>query len=148
MKFGFVLLFIVANTAVHAADKLPLSEFLQGLHQQLQTFQQPSDERFAAPMIRHVHVDLHVIAEKDAQNNTIYYVLEGVVDRNNIVTQKISFDITLSPNESSAGLADGYRTYSTRRRGSTHERDMRRPRGYYRYPPGRMLDIYPVIIYD
>lgn len=149
MRVTTIVLLIGLNTAVQAADKLPMMDFLRDVRQQLLGFEQQSGEYPATAMIKNVHVEMHVIADKDEQGRTAYYVVEGLPENKDVVTQKIFFDLELHTNIDSTRQGKRYRTYSTRRHDNAH-----RQRGYesgrpYTYPPEHyMPDIYPVILYD
>jgi hypothetical protein len=134
---------------VHAADNLPLTEFLRDLRYQLQTIEQPSDDQSVPIMIKNVHVEMHVIADKDEQGKTAYYVVEGLPEKNDVVTQKISFDLELHANVDSSDRGWRYRTYSTRRNDNAYRQQVYGPGRQYPYPPEHyMPSIYPVILYD
>jgi len=149
MRIPGITLLMCVTLGVHAADKLPLKEFLRDLRYQLQTIEQPSDDPSVPVVIKNVHVEMHVIADKDEQGKTAYYVVEGLPEKNDVVTQKLSFDLELHDDVDSTRQGKRYRTYSTRGDDNAY-----RQRGYgtgrpYRYPPEYyMPDIYPVILYD
>jgi len=149
MRVTTIVLLIGLTTAVQAADKLPMMDFLRDVRQQLLSFEQQSGEYPVPAMIKNVHVEMHVIADKDEQGRTAYYVVEGLPEKNDVVTQKISFDLELHTNIGTTHQGKRYRTYSTRSNNNAY-----RPRGYesgqpYTYPPEHyMPDIYPVILYD
>jgi len=144
-----MLLLIVLSSISHAAEKLPLADFLDGIRHQLHSLENPGGDRSAPALIKNIHIDLHVIAEKDKDGNTAYYVLEGMVDKKDVVTQKLSLDLELQQSASSKGNNTGYRSYSTRKRDYTYGSDRYRQSGQYPYHPNRyMPDIYPVILYD
>jgi hypothetical protein len=149
MRVTTLILLVGLSTAVQATDKLPMMEFLHDVHQQLISFEQQSGEHPVPAMIKNVHVEMHVITDKDEQGRTAYYVVEGLPEKNDVVTQKISFDLELHTTIDSTRQGKRYRTYSTRTNDNAY-----RQRGYesgrpYRYPPEHyMPDIYPVILYD
>jgi hypothetical protein len=137
------------GATVHAADKLPLVDFLRDVRHQLHSIEQQSDDRSLPVMIKNVHVEMHVVAEKDQQGKTSYYVLEGMQDKKNIITQKISFDLELQHNISATRHDTRYKSYSTRKKDYIYGPDNYRPAREYPYRPEQhMPDIYPVILYD
>ena len=146
---AIIILLFGSGAAAAAAEKLPLMEFLRDVREQLISFEQQSGEYPVPATIKNVHVEMHVIADKDEQGRTTYYVIEGLADKNDVVTQKISLDLELHTKVDSTHPGKRHRTYSTRNNNSAY-----RQRGYdsgrpYYYPPEHyMLDIYPVILYD
>jgi len=139
----------VLSSISHAAEKIPLADFLSGIRHQLHSIENPGANQSAPAMIKNVHIDLHVIAEKDKDGNTAFYVLEGMVDKKDLVTQKLSLDLELRHTASSKGNDEAYRSYSTRRRDYTYGPDRYRQSGQYPYHPNQyMPDIYPVITLD
>ena len=145
-----IIIFLIGRgAAVGATEKLPLMDFLHDVRDQLLSFEQQSGVYPVPAMIKNVHVEMHVIADKDEQGRTAYYVIEGLPEKNDVVTQKISFDLELDRSLDSSRLGKRYRRYSTR----TNENAYRQ-RGYgsgrpQHYPPEHyMPDIYPVILYD
>jgi hypothetical protein len=144
-----MILYIGTSAAVEAAEKLPLMDFLRDVRHQLLSFEQQSGEHSVPAMIKNVHVEMHVIVDKDDQGRTAYYVMEGLPDKNDVVTQKISFDLELHTNVDSTRQGKRQRMYSTRRGDNAY-----RQRGYdsgrqHHYPPEYyMPDIHPVILYD
>ena len=149
MKFSIIFLLTALSLISHAAEKIPLADFLNGIRHQLHSIENSGGNQSMPAMIKNVHIDMHVIAEKDKDGNTAYYVLEGMVDNKGLVTQKLSLDLDLQHNASRIGNNKGYRSYSTRKRDYTYGPDMYRQPGQYPYHPNQyMPDIYPVITLD
>lgn len=149
MRLYAIILLSALSTVSRAAGKLPLTDYLRDLRQQLQDIEQQAGDRSASAIIKNIHVEMHVIAEKDQQGNTVFYVLEGTVDKKDINTQRISFDLELQGNIATSSNNTGFRTYSTRKQNYTY--------GPHRYPFSRQYpyhpdqyapDIYPVILYN
>ena len=142
------LLLVFLNAESIAAEKIPLNIFLGDIRDQLYALEQP-DNRDPTPVaIRNVRVELNVVVEKDAQGRPRYYVLDGIIDNNNVVTQKISFDMALQHKPAAGFERQGRRVYSTRRREDRYTDDRYNPAGPY--PPYRgyyMPDIHPVILF-
>lgn len=148
MKLSVIFLLICTSTIVHAADKLPLGDFLRDVRNQLRNIGQQTDDGSMPVIIKNIHVDMHVIAEKNQQGQTLYYVLEGMQDKSNVITQKISFDLELRHDYSAANNDKRYRTYSTRKKDYRYGPDNYRPARPYPYRPEHYLpDLYPVILY-
>lgn len=149
MKLFIIVLLTGLSTISHAAEKLLLSDFLNGIRQQLHSIEHQTGNRLAPAMIKNVHVEMHVIAEKDQHGNTAYYVLEGTVDKKEVVTQKISLDLELQHSASRRGNDSAYKSYSTRKKDYTYGPGRYRPSGQFPYNPNQyMPDIYPVILFD
>ena len=154
MKSTMKLLIIVLLTGLsaisHAAEKLLLSDFLNGIRHQLLSIENQAADQSTPAIIKNVHVEMHVIAEKDQQGKTAYYVLEGMVDKKDVVTQKISLDLALQRSTSRRGNNSAYKSYSTRKKDYyTYGPDRYPPSGQHPYPPNRYTpDIYPVIMFD
>ena len=144
-----MILLICMGTRIQAAEKLPVEEFLHDVRHQLRSIEQQTDDRSMPALVRRVHVEMHVIAEKDQQGKTAYYVLQGIQDRRNVITQKLSFDIELRHPVPAADNDKRYRSYSTRRKEYVYGPDSYRPSRQYPYRPDYyMPDIYPVILYN
>ena len=142
-----VLLAIQSATAV-AAEKIPLNTFLMDMRNQLYAIAQTNDQGPVRAVIGNIHVEMNVVAEKDAQGRIRYFVVDGLVDQSNVVTQKISFDMQLQP-DTSAADRPGSRAYSTRRRGDRYRPDRYYPATQYPPYPGHYVpDIYPLILMD
>ena len=138
-----------SSAAAGAAEKLPLMEFLHDVREQLLSFEQQSGDYPVPAMIKNVHVEMHVIADKDERGRTTYYVIEGLPDKNDVVTQKISFDLELEGRFDSSRLSKRYRRYSTRtNENASPQRRYDSGRPHYYPPEYYMPDIYPVILYD
>jgi hypothetical protein len=149
MKLLIIVLLTGLSTISHAAEKLLLSDFLNGIRHQLLSIENQAADLSTTANIKNVHVEMHVIAEKDQQGKTAYYVLEGMVDKKDVVTQKISLDLALQRSTSRRGNNSAYRSYSTRKKDYTYGPDRYPPSGQHPYPPNRyMPDIYPVIMFD
>jgi len=149
MRIPGIILLMSLSSVSSAAEKLSLAEFLQDIRHQLSSIEQQAFDKTARSMIKRVHVEVHVIAEKDPAGNTAYYVPAGVVDKQNVVTQKLSFDLELQQSVAVTGSNMGYRSYSTRSRGGTYRPDRYRPPRSYPYHPDQyMPDIHPVILFD
>lgn len=149
MRLSSIILLTSVSTSVHAADKLPLGDFLRDIRQQLHSIAQPTDDQPMPVTIKNVHVEMHVVAEKDQQGKTSYYVLEGVQDMKNVITQKISVDLELQHNNAVMRHDMRYSSYSTRKKDYIYGPDNYRPARQYPYRPEQyMPDIYPVILYN
>lgn len=149
MKFSIIFLLIVLSSVLHAAERIPLADYLKGIHHQLHSIENPGSDQPMTAMIKNVHIDMHVVAEKDKDGKTAYYVLEGMVDSKGLVTQKISLDLELQHNAFWKGKGKGYRSYSTRKKDYSYGRDMYRQPGQSSYHPNQyMPNIYPVITFD
>ena len=149
MKFPIIILLTVLSPVLHAAEKIPLADYLGGIRQQLHSIEEPGSDQPVAAMIKNVHIDMHVVAERDKDGNTAYYVLEGMVDSKGLVTQKLSLDLEFQHDVYSRGYDRGYRSYSTRMKDYTHAADMYRQSGQYPYYPNQYMPrIYPVITLD
>jgi len=153
MRIPGIILLMSLSSISNAAEKLPLADFLQELLQdirhQLHSIEQQSGDQSAPAIIKNVHVEMQVIAEKDQAGNIAYYVLAGKVDEQAVVTQKLSFDLELQHNAAVKSSDTGYRTYSTRNRDYTYRPDGYRPSTQYPYHPDQyMPNIHPVILYD
>ena len=139
----FVSLLLLLSTNTTAAEKIPLPVFLADLRDHLYGMASVNPEQTVRTVISNIHVELNVVVEKDAQGRTQYFVLDGVTAQDDLVTQKLSFDMALQPERpAQAGQPTG-RVYSTRRRQQPPQ-----PGGYPPYPPHHMPDIYPVILFD
>ena len=149
MKLFIIVLLTGLSTISHAAEKILLSDFLNGIRHQLLSIENQAGDQSTSAIIKNVHVDMHVIAEKDQHGKTAYYVLEGMVDNKDVVTQKISLDLELQHGTSRRGNDSAYKSYSTRKRDYTYGPDRYRPSGQYPYHPNQyMPNIYPVITFD
>lgn len=149
MKISIIVLLTGLSTISHAAEKILLTDFLDGIRHQLLSMENQAGGQSTPAIIKNVHVEMHVIAEKNQQGNTAYYVLEGMVDKKDVVTQKISLDLALQHSTSRRGNDGAYKSYSTRKKDYTYGPDRYRPSGQYPYPPDPyMPDIYPVIMFD
>ena len=149
MRSSIIFLLTVLNSISHAAEKIPLTDFLSGIRHQLHSIEQIDNAQTAPAIIKNVHIDLHVIAEKDGDGSIKYYVLEGMVDNKDLVTQKISLDLELKYNASGKDNDTGYRSYSTRKKDYSYGPGSYRQSGRYPYHPNHyMPDIYPVIPFD
>jgi hypothetical protein len=90
-----------------------------------------------------------VIAEKDQQGKTLYYVLEGMQDKKDFITQKLSFDLELQHGYSAVNNDKRYRTYTTRKKDYPYGPNNYRPARPYPYRPEHyMPDVYPIILYN
>ena len=149
MKLLIIVLLTGLGSISHAAEKLLLSDFLNGIRHQLLSIENQAGDQSTPAIIKNVHVEMHVIAENDQQGKTAYYVLEGMVDKKDVVTQKISLDLELQHNTSRRGNSSAYKSYSTRKKDYTYGPGRYPPSGQHPYPPHRyMPDIYPVIMFD
>ena len=143
------LLLTCLNTASHAADKIPIADFLRDIRNQFRSMQLQQEGSPAPVIVSNFHVEMNVIADRDENGNVAYFVLEGQAGAGEVVTQKLSFDLEfLQPPTMQTGQAR-YRSYSTRRRQHTDAPD-RYSREYpYPYHPGQyMPEINPVILFD
>lgn len=149
MRLIFILLLTGLSTVSLAAEKLPLADFLQAIRHQLYDIQRQTGAQSAPALITNVHVEVQVIAEKDQTGNTAYYVLEGMLENKDIVTQKLSFDLELANNATVKARETGYRSYSTRRKEYPYAADRYRQSRQYPYHPDQyMPDIYPIIMHN
>ena len=149
MKLSIIVLLTGLSTISHAAEKILLSDFLNGIRHQLLSIENQAGDQSTPAIIKNVHVEMHVIAEKNQQGKTAYYVLEGMVDKKDVVTQKISLDLELQHSASRRSNDSAYKSYSTRKKDYTYGPDRYRPSGQYPYHPNPyMPDIYPVIMLD
>jgi len=149
MRLSIFFLLAVLSSTLHAADKIPLTEFLNGIRHQLHSIENPRSEQSAPVIIKNVHVEMHVIAEKDRDGNTAYYVIEGMADEKDLVTQKLSLNLELQHKASMMGNDSRRRSYSTRTKDHTYGPETYRQSGRHPYHPNRyMPDIYPVITLD
>ena len=143
-----MLVLVLFHGIGYAAGKIPLDTFLRDIHKSLYSIGRQDTEGSLRPVISNIHVEMHVIVEQDKQGNARYYVLDGIVDDSNVVTQKIAFDLELPQQSVETGRKPAGRRYSTRRRdtgyGSSGYKRYRR----YPYPEHYMPDIYPVILFD
>lgn len=146
--FIYTLLITLSPVSV-AAEKIPLNTFLNDLHYQLYATTRVGSQEPLQTVVKNIHVEMNVVVEKDPQGRPVYYVLDGLNDKNDLVTQKISFDMELQ-NKSSANTGhSGSRVYSTRRREDPYGAGRYPPAGQYpAYPGPYMPDIYPVILFD
>jgi len=149
MKLSIIVLLTGLSTTSHATEKILLSDFLNGIRHQLLSIENQAGDQSMPAIIKNVHVDMHVIAEKDQAGNTAYYVLEGMVDSKDVVTQKLSLDLEIQHSTSRRGNDSAYKSYSTRKKDYTYRPDMYRQPGQYPYHPNQyMPNIYPVITFD
>lgn len=149
MRFPVIILLTVLNPALHAAEKIPLTEFLNGIRHQLYSIDNPGIDSSSSMIIKNVHIDMQVIAEKDEDGNTAYYVLEGMADDNKFVTQTLSLDLELQHHASMMSNHSKRRTYSTRTKDDTYRPDAYQQPAQYPCPPAPyMPDIYPLIMLD
>jgi hypothetical protein len=149
MKLAIIVLLTGLSTISHAAEKILLTDFLNGIRHQLLGMENRAGDQSTRTIIKNVHVEMHVIAEKNQQGKTAYYVLEGMVDKKDVVTQKLSLDLELQHSTSRRGHDSAYKSYSTRKKDYTYGPDRYRSSGQYPYPPDPyMPDIYPVIMFD
>ncbi len=149
MKLSIIVLLTALSTISHAAEKIQLSDFLNGIRHQLLSLENQAGDQSRPAIIKNVHVEMHVIAEKNQQGKTAYYVLEGMVDKKDVVTQRITLDLELQHSTSRRGNDSAYKSYSTRKKDYTYGPDRNRPSGQYPYHPNQtMPDIYPVIMFD
>jgi len=149
MKFSIIFLLTVLSSILHAAEKIPLADFLIGIRHQLHSIENSDGDKTVPALIKNVHVEMHVIVEKGQDGNTAYYVLEGMVENKDLVTQKLSLDLDLQHNASRKDNNKGYRSYTTRRKDYTYGPDSYPQSGQYPYHPNQYLpDIYPVIMFD
>ena len=147
---AYLYLFLITLSPISvAAEKIPLNTFLNDLRYQLYAGARGDSQEPLQTVVKNVHVEINVVVEKDPQGRPVYYVLDGVIDRKDVVTQKISFDMVLQ-NKSSANTGhSGSRVYSTRRREVPYGAGRYPPSGQYpAYPGPYMPDIYPVILFD
>ena len=148
MRSSVFLLSAILGFGVHAAERIPLDVFLNDIRAQLYRVAEQGDQEPVRAVISSVHVEMNVVVEKDRQGRPRYFVLDGVLENKDVVTQRISFDMELLPNASARSGHSGSRVYSTRRSD--------RPLGPGRYlppvqhpPPGQYRPgIYPVIVFD
>ena len=147
MRSTIIILLTVWSSFSYADEKLTLADFMKDIRHQFVILEAQGDDQPTQLTIKNIHVEMNVIAEKTPDGNTEFYVIEGMVDKKNIVTQKLSFDVELTTNASSQHANKGYKSYST-------------PQPYYdprynRSLPGRsgpyynhqyMPDIHPVIL--
>ena len=89
MKLAIIVLLTGLSTISHAAEKILLTDFLNGIRHQLLGMENRAGDQSTRTIIKNVHVEMHVIAEKNQQGKTAYYVLEGMVDKKDVVTQRI-----------------------------------------------------------
>ncbi len=149
MRLSVIILLTVLSTPSHAVEKLSLTEFLRDLRQQLYNIEQQAGDQSGSAIIKNIHVEMNVIAEKDQQGNTVFYVLKGMVDKKDVNTQRISFDLELQGNIAASSNTSGYRTYSTRKQDYIYRPDRYPSPRPYPYPPNQYTpDIYPVILYN
>jgi hypothetical protein len=149
MKLAIIVLLTGLSTISHAAEKILLSDFLNGIRHQLLSIENQAGDQSTRTIIKNVHVEMHVIAEKNQQGETAYYVLEGIVDNKDVVTQRISLDLEFRNSTSRRGNDSAYKSYSTRKKDYTYGPDRYRSSGHYPYHPDPyMPDIYPVIMFD
>ena len=133
----------------YAAEKIPLDIFLSDIRNQLHAIGQPDEQDPRRAVIRNIHLELNVIIEKDARGRPRYYVLDGIMDDGDVVTQKIAFDMELHQDSSARTVPQENRAYSTRRRNHRPGGDGYFPAGPYPPYPGYYLpEIYPVIQFD
>ena len=143
------MLLTVLSPISNAAEKLPLTDFVEGIRHQLHSIQQSGRDQSVPAMIKNVHVELHVITEKDQDGKTAYYVIEGMVEKKDLVTQKLSFDLELQAYAAVKDDDRAYRSYSTRRKDYRYgTKRFRPPRQYPNRPDQYMPDIYPVILFN
>lgn len=149
MKSTIIILLTVWSSFSYAAEKLTLADFMKDIRRQLIILETQGDDQSAQLTIKNIHVEMNVIAEKTPDGNTEFYVIEGMVDNKNVVTQKLSFDVELTTNASSQRVNKRYKSYST-------QKNYYDPR-YNRSLPGRsrpyynhqyMPDIHPVILFN
>lgn len=151
MRASITFLLIIYGTISYAADKLPLSDFLNDIRQQLYSIEKAGNKDPSPMIIKNIHVEMNVIAEKDQQGKTIFYVIEGMANKKDLITQKLSFDVEI-PTQVSADLdSNRRRTYSTRNR--LNQYDAGRYRPYRRHPEPYYNDRYypdisPVILFN
>ncbi len=143
----FFLAFL--STPSVAAEKIPFDIFLNDIRDRLYAMDQPDPSEPRGIAIRNVRVELNVIVDKDTQGRYQYYVLDGIMGNKDVVTQRISFNMELRPDEPVAAERKKGRVYSTRRHGERYG-DSRYypPGGYPPYPGDYMPGIYPVIVFD
>lgn len=151
MRASITLLLIIYGTISYAADKLPLSDFMNDIRQQLFSIEQAGNNAPSPMIIKNIHVEMNVIAEKDPQGKTIFYVIEGMANKKDLITQKLSFDVEIPMQVSADFDHSKRRTYSTRSRLNQYDADRYRP--YRRHPEpyynGRYYpDISPVILFN
>lgn len=147
MRSIIIILLTVWSSLLYAAEKLTLADFMNDIRQQLIILERQGDDQPAQIIIKNIHVEMDVIAEKNPDGNTEFYVIEGMVDKKNVVTQKLSFDVELTTNVTSQRVGKRYKSYST-------QKNYYDP-GYNRLLPGRsrpyynhqyLPDIHPVIL--
>ncbi len=149
MKSSVYILLITLSPAPVAAEKIPLKAFLSDMRYQLYAMTQADNQQAAQAAIKNIHVEMNVVVEKDPQGRPVYYVLDGIVDKKDVVTQTISFDMELKHNATAKTGDSGRRVYSTRKRDYPYGPDRYPPPSQYPAYPGRyMPDIYPVILFD
>ncbi len=151
MRASITVLLVAFGTISHAADKILLSDFLDDIRHQLYNIGNAGNERPVPMTVKSIHVEMNVIAEKDQQGNTVFYVIEGMANKKDLITQKLSFDVEI-PTDAAAGLNQhGNRTYSTRslfyQYGTDRYRPYRRRHDPY-YNDRYFPDISPVILYN
>ena len=143
-----LILLITSGGAIQAAETLPLTDFLRDLRDQLLSLEQQTGEHPVPAVIKNVHVEMHVIAETDEQGRTAYFVLTGLPEKKEVVTQKLSFDLELHSNAGSTRQGKRYRRYSTRPNDNAYRQREYGSGRHRHYPPEHyMPDIYPVILY-
>ena len=131
---------LLLSTNATAAEKIPLPVFLADLRDHLYDMASVNPGQTARPVISNIHVELNLVVEKDAQGRTQYFVLDGVTEQRDVVTQKLSFDMALQPGLPGQENQRPGRVYSTRRREQAPQPGW--------HPPYYMPDIYPVIPLD
>lgn len=147
MKFAVCILLLVQSAAVVAAEKIPLNAFLADLRDRLHAIDRMDSREQGRAVISNIHVEMNVVAETDQQGQVQYFVLDGLIDKNDVVTQKISFDMQLYPDGSVAADRPDGRVYSTRKRDHRYGPNRSRPADpYLPYRGHYMPDIYPLIL--
>lgn len=148
MRSSVLFLLMLIHGITHAADKIPLETFLSDIHNSLYSVGRQDSNQSVRPIIKNVHVEVRVVVEKDAEGNALYYVFDGPIDNENVVTHKIAFDMEL-PNQSAViGNKPAARVYSTRRRVNRYGEGRNEYPTRYPYPERYMPDIYPLILFD
>ena len=149
MRLPACIVLALLSTPSVAAEKIPLTIFLNEIRDRLYTMDQPDGREPRQIAIRNIRVELNVIVDKDAQGRYQYYVLDGIMDNKDVVTQRISFDMELRRDAPVAAERKKGRVYSTRGRGGRYgDNKYYPPNRYPPYPGDYMPGIYPVIVFD
>ena len=101
MRFIWIyigLIFCISSPVAYSGENIPIKQLLNDVRDQFAEFNKKANKSEFPMVVPSLHFEMNVVAEVNKEGKAEFYILTGSVNKKDVVTQNISFDVTLPKN--------------------------------------------------